>query len=87
MALFFSSLTAIVSCNNDDNRPSQTFDTLQECEDATDGSKIITNLFYRPKAKMRHLVVAAEVEYAERRNIRTASNNTTRASFLIIYDF
>jgi len=52
-----------------------------------EGSKIIANLFYRPKAKMKHLTVAAEVEYAERRNINTASNNTTRASFLIIYDF
>ncbi len=52
-----------------------------------EGSKIIINLFYRPKTKMKHLVVAAEIEYAERRNIRTSSNNTTRASFLIYYDF
>ena len=51
------------------------------------GSKIIANLFYRPVAKLKHLVVAAEVEYAERRNIQTPSNNTTRTSFLIYYDF
>lgn len=52
-----------------------------------DGSKIIANLFYRPKAKLNHLVVAAEIEYAERRNIQIPSNNTTRTSFLIYYDF
>jgi hypothetical protein len=52
-----------------------------------EGSKTIANLFYRPKTKMKHLTVAAEVEYAERRNIETDSNNTTRASFLFIYDF
>jgi hypothetical protein len=52
-----------------------------------EGSKIITNLFYRPKAKMKHLTVAAEVEYAERRNVNTPSNNTARASLLLIYDF
>jgi len=51
------------------------------------GSKIITNIFYRPKAKMKHLVVAIEVEYAERRNIETPSNETVRSSFLLIYDF
>lgn len=51
------------------------------------GSKIITNLFYKPNAKLKHLVIAAEVEYAERRNIETPSNNTTRVSFLMIYDF
>ena len=28
-----------------------------------------------------------EAEYAERRNIETPSNNTTRTSFLLIYDF
>ena len=52
-----------------------------------EGSKILANLFYRPKAKIRHLVVGAEVVYAERRNIQTPSNNTTRASLLIYYDF
>lgn len=36
---------------------------------------------------MKHLTEAAEVEYAERRNIETKSNNTTRASFLFIFDF
>ncbi len=51
------------------------------------GRKIITNIFYRPKAKLKNLVMAAEVEYAERRNIETPSNNTTRVSFLMIYDF
>jgi hypothetical protein len=51
------------------------------------GSKVIGNLFYRPKSKLNHLVVGAEAEYAERRNINTPSNNTTRVSFLIYYDF
>jgi hypothetical protein len=42
MALCFASMTAIVSCNNaDENCPSQTFDTLAKCEDATDGMKCI----------------------------------------------
>jgi hypothetical protein len=41
MALCFGSITAVVSCNNDDNCPSQTFNTLQACEDATDGMKCI----------------------------------------------
>ncbi len=52
-----------------------------------EGSKIITNLFYRPITKMKHFAVAAELEYAERRNIEAPSNNTARASLLIIYDF
>ena len=52
-----------------------------------DGNKIIANLFFRPTTKKRHLAVAAELEYAERYNVRTSSNNTTRVSLLIIYDF
>ncbi len=52
-----------------------------------DGNKVIANLFFRPKTKKRHLAVAAELEYAERYNIGTTSNNTTRVSLLIIYDF
>ncbi len=52
-----------------------------------EGSKVITNLFYKPKSKMKHLLVGSEFEYAERRNVKTASNNSTRASLILIYDF
>ncbi len=52
-----------------------------------DGSKIIANVFYTPITKMKHFVIATELEYAERRNIDATTNNTTRASLLIIYDF
>ena len=52
-----------------------------------EGSKVLTNLFYRPKTKMKHLIVGTELEYAERKNIGTVSNNTTRVSLLLIYDF
>lgn len=52
-----------------------------------EGSKILINLFYRPTAKMKHLSVGAEVEYAERKNINSEPNNTTRASFLMYFDF
>jgi hypothetical protein len=42
MALCFGSITAVVSCSKDDeNCPSQTFDTLAKCEEATDGMKCI----------------------------------------------
>jgi hypothetical protein len=36
---------------------------------------------------MNNLVAGVEVEYAERRNLDTASNNTTRASALLIFSF
>jgi len=40
LALSLWAMTAMVSCNNDDEDcPNQTFSTLQECEDATDGKK------------------------------------------------
>jgi len=51
------------------------------------GSKILTNLFYRPTSKTGHLMMGAEIEYAERKNMTATSNNTTRASFLLIYNF
>ena len=40
MVLWFGSMTAIISCS-DDNCPSGTFNTLADCEDATDGKKCI----------------------------------------------
>jgi hypothetical protein len=51
------------------------------------GSKILTNLFYKPTSKLGHLTMGVEIEYAERRNIATPSNNTIRASSLFIYNF
>jgi hypothetical protein len=41
--LSFGFMSAFISCSNDpdENCPSQTFDTLAECEDATDGMKCI----------------------------------------------
>lgn len=42
LALSFGTLTTIISCNNgDDDCPSQSFNSLQECEDATDGKKCV----------------------------------------------
>ena len=51
------------------------------------GSKYIANLFYKPVSKSGHLLVGVEIEYAERRNISTPSNNTIRAGSLLIYNF
>ena len=51
------------------------------------GNKILTNLFYKPAWKTGDLLVGLEIEYAERRNINTPSNNTIRASTLLIYNF
>ena len=51
------------------------------------GSKVIANLFYKPVSRLGHLSVGVEIEYAERRNISTPSNNTIRASSLLIYNF
>ncbi len=53
----------------------------------TSGSKILTNLFYKPSSKLGHLLVGIEFEYAERRNKASSSNNTMRASSLLIYNF
>jgi hypothetical protein len=51
------------------------------------GNKVLINLFYRPAAEWNNIVVGGEVEYADRRNLGTPSNNTTRASVLLIYNF
>jgi hypothetical protein len=51
------------------------------------GSKILTNLFYKPVSKFGHVIVGIEIEYAERRNIATPTNNTIRASSLFVYNF
>jgi hypothetical protein len=51
------------------------------------GSKLIANLFFKPVSKSGHLLVGVEIEYVERRNISTPSNNTIRASSLMIYNF
>ena len=51
------------------------------------GSKVLTNLFYKPFSKYSGFSVGVEVEYAERTNITSPSNNTTRVSSLLIYDF
>ena len=40
MALCFGAMTAIVSCSDDDC-PSGTFNSLKDCEDATDGKKCV----------------------------------------------
>ena len=34
-------MIAFNACNDDDDCPSQTFNTLAECEDATDGKKCV----------------------------------------------
>ena len=51
------------------------------------GSKLIANLFFKPVSKSGHLLVGVEIEYVDRRNISTPSNNTIRASSLVIYNF
>lgn len=51
------------------------------------GSKILTNLFYKPHWGKGNLQVGVEIEFAERKNINTASNSTYRASTLLIYNF
>ena len=51
------------------------------------GSKVLTNLFYKPSSKFGAFSVGVEVEYAERKNITSPSNNTIRVSSLVIYNF
>ena len=51
------------------------------------GSKALANVYYTPRDKWERLRMAVEVEYAERQNIDAPSNETTRASALIIFDF
>ena len=53
----------------------------------TNGNKILANIFYKPTWENGNLQVGIEIEYAERRNINTPSNNTMRASSLLIYNF
>ena len=51
------------------------------------GNKILTNLFYKPAWETGNLLVGVEIEYAERKNMNTPSNNTIRASTFLIYNF
>ena len=51
------------------------------------GSKILTNLFFKPASKSGDHSVGVELEYAERRNIASPSNNTIRVNSLLIYNF
>lgn len=50
------------------------------------GWKALANLFFRP-LRWSSIQLGGEIEYAERENLGTPSNNATRASVLLILDF